>query len=300
MMCQVLGRGRISALGAMLGLAMVVAGPATGQVWRADELVVPEEGVYSVSEENHIIEVQRWVMGDGAVMELDADVPRLEIRAQEVVIGRDVVIRASGLEGEDGNMGTTSGAGVALCSAGRAGGPGEDGGGGGGGKDVDIVMGVVNIAGLFIDVSGGRGGDGGGGGVGQRGARGSCQMTLGHCGCNGGRGGRGGSGGNAGQGGGAGSVSIRYWPLGDDTSIAVIPNVQGGEPGVAGLPGEGGRGGPRFRCENICYLFGTTKRGGSRGASGEGGGTGERGVDGAFALRVVAPVGLAGGGNGGR
>ena len=245
--------------------------------------------IYRVSGENNVIQVERWIMEDGAIMELDDEVSGLEIRAQEVTIGGNVTIRAGGVDGQPGEAGVTPGGGVSLCSSGRTGGPGGNGGEGRRGRDVDIVMGVVSIGGLFVDVGGGRGGDGGAGGVGQRGARGSCQMQLGNCGCNGGRGGRGGRGGNAASGGDGGRVTIRYWPLSEDTSIGVIPNVEGGEPGVAGQPGRGGPGGPRFRCENICYLFGTTKPGGSGGGDGEAGGEEERGGDGAFALRVIQP-----------
>ena len=295
------GRRSLCGMAAGCGVVVMSAGLAFGQVLRADELIVLQGEVYTVSVEGRVIEVDRLIMQDGAVMELAEDVSRLEIRAQEATIGAGVTIRGRGAAGVGGEDGVTGAGAGPLCSQGHTGGRGGDGLVGANGRAVDIVMGVVDIGSLVIEVGGGPGGDGGMGGVGGVGSRGSCQVRLRPpCGCGGGRGGTGGAGGSAGSGGDGGSVSIQYWPLSDDARVEVIANVEGGEPGRLGQPGGGGSGGSPFRCTNGCAIFGTTKPGGSRGTRGAPGGEGGAGSRGSYGLQVVRPVALGDGRGGGR
>ena len=269
--------------------SLLVACSAIGQVLESPELIIPEGDIYTITADNAVIIVDRWIMEDNSILQLAPDVPRLEIRALEATIGANVTIVARGNDGAPGNTGSTPGGSPGLCNTGNAGGRGEAGTPGLDGKTVDIRMGLINANSLFINASGGRGGDGGQGGRGQTGSRGTCQVRPPDFdGCPGSRGGRGGQGGNAGHGGNGGNVTIEYWPIADAVSVNVIPLLEGGISGAPGLPGPGGPGGPRFRCGT--WPFRRTQPGGGSGSSGSLGGEGQSGSRGSYTLRAIRPV----------
>ena len=210
---------------------LMLAGSAIGQVIQSAELIVREGETYTITAENAVIHVDRWIMEDSSVLQLAEDVARVEIRALEATIGENVTINARGSDGVAGNSGGTLGHGPGVCNRGAQGGGGERGTPGMEGKTLDIRMGLVNANSLFIDATGGRGGNGGQGGRGQNGGRGSCRVILPDFdGCDGGKGGTGGNGGAAGPGGNGGTVSIEYWPITDPVSVTIIPNLEGGDP----------------------------------------------------------------------
>lgn len=152
-----------------------------------------------------------------------------------------------GTEGANGNTGNN----------GKEGGIGNKGGKGGT-IDYNIPDSDLNTSTNFQFQSdggmGGRGGKGGTGGFGQNGQEGgrggdgkdcSCQeggAGSGGNGRDGGKGGKGGQGGVGGLGGKGGNGGIIYvsMPFGFDTN-RIVPEAEGGPPGLGGLPGDPGQ-----------------------------------------------------------
>ena len=161
-----------------------------------------------------------------------------------------------------------------LDASGRDGeAPGDNGGSGG-----TVSITAIEVAGVFVDVSGGPGA---GGAAGARGAAGRnarcCSPT--HAARRGGRGGDG----EPGGGGGAGGSIRLVGPLQDAVDNGRIGvDLAGGEGGAGGLAGAGGRRGAG--CSS-CICLGCDwdgKRGARSGRPGEAGDPGEEGVSGAI------------------
>ena len=244
-----------------------------------DEFRVSRGATYTITGVEASMRVQRWIVEDGATIQLGDDVDAWRIEAADVSIGSDVRILGRGRDGVPGSYGRP----------GRWGGPRELGGNGGAGthgsdgsagKNATIVMGVREIHGLTIDVRGGRGGNGGHGGRGGKGGRAACGPPN----MGGGRnGGTGGAGGNAGHGGNGGSVAVRYWPLADSVPLSIVAVVTPGDPGV---PGSGGQGGIRGEAR-MCRLI--TEGPGAPGSPGGPGSGGVRGTDGQYSAMFGRP-----------
>lgn len=252
-----------------------------------DEFRVSRGATYTITGPEASMRVQRWIVEDGATIRLADDVGTWRMVAADASIGWGVHILGRGMDGSDGANGGHGrwGGRRELGGNGGDGAPGTDGSAG---KTVTIVMGVREIHGLTIDVSGGRGGNGGAGGSGGKGGIAACGPPN----MGGGRnGGNGGAGGNAGHGGNGGSVTVRYWPLadagdGDGVPINIAPSVNGGEPGVAGPGGGAGPGGDGKGCPLLIPNQGA----GNWGGGGAHGTPGNRGTAGRSSAMFGTPA----------
>ena len=181
--------------------------------------------------------------------------PEASVRAPQIVIVADSIsggrLDVSGLDGES---------------------PGDNGGAGG-----TVSITAREVAGMFVDVSGGTGADGASGADGAAGRNSRCcrphRVAL--------PGGRGGDGGPGGAGGDGGTIRL-VGPLQgavDDGRIGVdLAGGGGGTGGLAGTGGSGGRGCSGCRCLSGCDWNG--KSGAASGPAGAKGDPGDEGVSG--------------------
>ena len=218
-------------------LVPLAPSPAFAQV-AMDEFRVSSGATYTITAAEAFLRVNRWIMEPGSTIQLSADLEEWRLEASDASIAEGVRIFGSGEEGATGGNGA-HGRDNVRRRAGANGGAGASGNDGSAGKNVTVFMGVREVLGLTIDVSGGRGGNGGHGGDGGRGGRAACPPpNIGGAAM----GGNGGAGGDAGHGGNGGSVTLRYSPLaeaGDIVPPIVVSIIGNG--GAPGVPGQGGR-----------------------------------------------------------
>ena len=204
-------------------------------------LNVPANSTYVIKEHEQRMTLSSLTLGDNAIISFAQGVTQWQLRAESAVIGKNVVIDASGLTGKEGVAGSSLAQPQAeACRHGVSGNDGTPGGHGGDGLSVRIQLGIQAIGQLTIKASGGAGGNGGNGGNGQAaGESKSCRTTP--------RGGNAGMAGNGGNGGSAGDISVTAWVIGSQLNIeralsSISAVVQGGAPGSKGLSGKPGAG----------------------------------------------------------
>ena len=241
----------------------------------AAELVIDEGEVYTVTEEQLNLSLDRLVIGDNARIQFAAGVDHWELLARDATIGRGVVIDGRGAAGAVGSDGGDHGGQAQSCRSGKNGVSGEAGGSGNRGVDIYLGLDARRIDGLEVIADGGDGGGGGRGGQGQKAGR--------ILNCASPNGGVGGSGGQGGQGGDGGNVVVSVTPLeGERDNGALLSKVWvSAKPGKGGAPGAGGDGGEGADGQYVTgkTLTGTQKwtAGGRNGRSGAPGEPGEEG-----------------------
>lgn len=267
-----------------LGCLLAVL-PAFG--WAEDWTVsAGEERVLSQAS----VHLQRLVLEDGAVLRVAPGLSRIELKAEQVWIGRNVRLLGAGRDGAPGvnGLGGVDAQGCEPGGNGQAGAPGEDGQAG---VSVDLQLGLQAFDSLLIDVRGGHGGPGGSGGAGGMGGNSPT--------CAGGLGGMGGAAGVGGAGGVGGEVRVRYWSAGRDGLLAVSnygPGLtlltRGGQGAQPGMPGAGGTGGSGQLVKRPTGIK-VFRNPGSPGAGGAFAAPGSHGPAGQFLIEAMPAPGLS-------
>ena len=202
---------------------------------QATDLVVPAGETYTITESQRELKLKKLVLGDKATINFASGVGYWDVSAEQVEIGRDVVINGRGAAGAAGQAGSDSEGRAAECKAGARGGDGAVGAAGANGVDMQLQLHVVQLGSLNIYADGGAGGAGGAGGKGQQGGpAGNCDPTTG---------GEGGAGAAGGQGGNGGKVMVSL-TSNSGGLLALSHRIDAfAEAGRGAAGGEGGAGG---------------------------------------------------------
>lgn len=205
-----------------------------------DELILQPGETYQIRRSQTELNLQKLHLGDNSVITFADDVGHWFVEAAEVEIGKGVLIKANGTDGESGGDASDFNVAEVNCQAGQSGEAGDTGKPGDDGVSIQLRLGLSKLGKLSIDSSGGKGGNGGRGGKGQdAGQESHCEKAAG------GNGGQGGDGGNGGNG---ASVRVSLWNADMSTKIAhdslqrIIVVAKGGDAGIAGGGGSPGIG----------------------------------------------------------
>lgn len=271
----------------MLVVPLILAGASY-----AASLEIAEGEVHTIDAAITTLQLDRFVMGPGAVLRIPPGAGPVTIRARQAAFHPDSLIDARGPVGQTGRDGVGASGKAPECEDGTPGTPGAAGTAGGNGRDLLLTMGISRFDGLTIDASGGAGGGGGGGGTGSDGGAAK--------GCHAGDGGDGASGGNGGGGGNGGNIELRFWvtepgvrvPV-TNYGVGVTLRSEAGDAGAAGAGGKGGEGG-RARYEKRSNGKTIAREAGDDGATGQPGRAGREGAAGRTLLEVIAPQAMSG------
>lgn len=248
----------------------------------AQSLDIPAGSTYEIGRAQADLRLEQLRIGDGATIRFAQGVESWRVYAENVELGRGVVIDGRGSEGVAGKPGRSHSGQAPECTRGREGGAGRSGGAGSDGIDLEFYWGLASLGDLKLLVGGGAGGAGGAGGSGEQGGK------LRNCwGRDAGDGGAGGAGGVGGDG---GDVLLSYWlkPGVSESELRRRISIlnRGGAGGDGGAGGAGG-----FETEGR-YRSGSGPggkkwlAGGKAGASGASGRAGEAGRDGKQELQA--------------
>jgi hypothetical protein len=221
-------------------LFLLMAGGLQAQV-RVSKLVIKAKQVYTL-QNSDILVADTLIMMDSSRLILNKLKPENFLRVKVARFGKDCVIDAKGVNGQQGRNGVNGVTPTGPCLNGSPGKGGTKGLDGTRGINLSIYFDKVTIRGqLTIDVSGGNGGRGGSGGNGGGGSPGTMH-------CNGGNGANGGMAGPGGNGGPGGSLQVfipkpqTFKDLILSKKIVVLvgggaagPSGKGGYHGAAGL-----------------------------------------------------------------
>ena len=244
----------------------------------AEDLVIGNGQTYVINENQRQLHLQKFIVGDKAVIQFADNVTYWDMSADDVEIGQEVVIDGRGKAGATGATVAVSSVRADDCKNGASGTSGAPGAAGANGVDIQMRLTISKLGSMKIDVSGGRGGAGGDGAKGQQGGLAkSCDPTSGG---NGGDGGQGGNGGNGGK-----LIVSLSSSTGTQSLMAISHQIQvdaeGGQGAPGGKPGDGGDG-SEGKFINQKTLTGDKKwiSGGKQGHQGEKGGKGNDGHEG--------------------
>ncbi|MEJ7643103.1 MAG: hypothetical protein WKF87_00785 [Chryseolinea sp.] len=220
-------------------LFLLVAGSLQAQV-RVSKLVIKAHEVYTL-QNSDILVADTLIMMDSSRLVMNKLKPENFLRVKVGRFGKDCVIDAKGVNGQQGRSGVNGVTPTGPCLNGTPGKGGTKGLDGTRGINLFVYFERVTIRGkLTIDVSGGNGGRGGSGGNGGGGSPGTMHCNGGN-GANGGMAGPGGNGGN----GGYLQIHIPKPQTFKDLILAkkVVVQVGGGTSGASGRGGYHGAAG---------------------------------------------------------